>query len=44
MENYNFSPEYITHMKESLKEELYVEEPIEKEITDNTDLLNFLEQ
>lgn len=43
MENYNFSPEYVSHMKEALKEEFYVidiEE--EKVIPDNTELLNFL--
>jgi len=44
MENYNFSPEYISHMKEALKEEFYVEEIEEILISDNTELLNFLKE
>lgn len=43
MENYNFSPEYISHMKEALKEEFYIIDIVEEEvIPNNTELLNFL--
>jgi hypothetical protein len=44
MENYNFLPEYISHMKEALKEEFYVEKIEEILIPDNTELLNFLKE
>lgn len=42
MENINFTPEYILHMKEALKEVFYIEEVKEIEIPDSTELLNFL--
>ena len=44
MENYNFSSEYISHMKEALIEEFYVIDIEEQVIPDNTELLNFLKE
>lgn len=44
MENYNFSPKYIKHMKDALKEEFCIIDVEEKTFSDNKDLLEFLKE